>query len=269
MFTAGAGAAAAFAEDPQVKGKQLVNDAIEALGGQKFLKVQNRVESGRAYSFFQSELSGLSLAKIYTRYVPVDADKTDTVVGQQEYQGLGKEEGFYVVFREEGAWEVTYRGPTRIDKDQIDRHKDTVLHNFLYMARQRLNEPGMIFDYKGSDVIENTPVETVDIVDAKNRVVTVYFHPTTKLPVRQLYVWRNAERERMDEVTRFSRYRDVDGTQWPSQINRERNGQKVYEMFADSVEINRQLPEDHFAIPTESSRPFKPGKIEKKSVKTR
>jgi hypothetical protein len=82
--------------------------------------------------------------------------------------------------------------------------------------------------------------------------------------VRQLYVWRDATRERMDEVTRFARYRDVDGTQWPYQIDRERNGQKVYQMFADSVEINQDLPEDHFAIPTPSSRPFKPGKIEKK-----
>jgi hypothetical protein len=35
-------------------------------------------------------------------------------------------------------------------------------------------------------------------------------------------------------------------------------------MFADSVEINQDLPEDHFAIPTEASRPFKPGKTEKK-----
>lgn len=262
LFTAGA--AAAFGQDPLVKGKQLVDDAIAALGGPKFLAMQNRVESGRAYSFFQSQLSGLSVAKFYTRYLPVPAGQTDSFVGQQEYQGLGKEEAFYVLFRDEGAWEVTYRGPTKIDKDQVDRHKDTVLHNFFYMAKQRLKEPGMIFEYKGSDVVENTPVEIVDIIDAKNKVVKVYFHPTTKLPVRQLYVWRDATRERMDEVTRFARYREVDGIQWPYQTNRERNGQKIYEMFADSVEMNADLPEDHFAIPTESSRPFKPGKVEKK-----
>jgi hypothetical protein len=262
----GASAAVAWAvdEDPQVKGKRIVDDAIAALGGEKFLTVRNRVERGRAYSFFQSELSGLAVAAIYTRYVPVPEGQTDSFVGQQEYQGLGKEEAYYVVFRDEGAWEVTYRGPTKIDKDQVERRRDTVLHNFLYIARQRLKEPGMIFEYKGSDVVDNGPVEIVDIIDAKNRVVKVYFHPTTKLPVRQLYVWRDATRERMDEVTRFARYREVDGIQWPFQTDRERNGQKVYQMFADSVEINQDLPEDHFAIPTEASRPFKPGKTEKK-----
>jgi hypothetical protein len=265
-FVLGTTAATAFAaaDDPLVKGKQIVDDAIAALGGQKFLSVENRVESGRAYSFSQSQLSGLSVAKFYTRYVPVPAGQTDSFVGQQEYQGLSKEEAFYVLFRDEGGWEVTYRGPTRLEKDQVERHKDTVLHNFLYMAKQRLKEPGMIFEYKGGDVVENTPVEIVDIIDSKNRVVKVYFHPTTKLPVRQLYVWRDATRERMDEVTRFARYREVDGTQWPYQIDRERNGQKIYQMFADSVEINQDLPEDHFAIPTDSSRPFKPGKTDKK-----
>src|SRR6185312_683775 len=141
-------------------------------------------------------------AKIYTRYVPVPEGQTNSFVGQQEYQGLGKEEAYYAVFRDEGAWEVTYRGPTPIDKDQVDRHKDTVLHNFLYIARERLKEPGMIFEYKGGDVVDNAPAEIVDIIDSKNRVVKVYFHPTTKLPVRQLDVWRDAERVRIDEVTR-------------------------------------------------------------------
>lgn len=257
-------AALAFGEDAQVRGRQIIDDAIAVLGGQKFLDVENLVESGRAYSFYQSQLSGLSVAKFMTRYVPVEAGKTDSFVGQQEYQGLGKEESFYVLFRDEGAWEVTYRGPTKLDKDQVERHKDTVLHNLFYILRKRLNEPGMVFEYKGSDVIDNTPVNIVEIIDAKNKVVTAYFHPTTKLPVRQLYVWRNAARERFDEVTRFSRYREVDGTQWPFQIHRERNGQKIYEMFADSVQINQNLPEDHFAIPTDASRPFKPSKTQKK-----
>ena len=115
----------------------------------------------------------------------------------------------------------------------------------------------MIFEYKGTDVIENTPMNIVDIIDSKNRVTTAYFHPGTKLPLRQSYVWRDTDRERNEEITRFSRYRNVDGVQWPYQVNRERNGRKIYEMFADTVQINQQIDEKRFAIPDANSRPIK------------
>jgi len=251
-------AALVVAQDAQVKGRQIVDDAIKALGGDKFLSVQNRVETGRAYSFFLDELSGLSVARFYTRYVPVDPAKSGSELAQQEHHGLGKDEAFYRVFREEGAWEVTYRGPTKIEKEQVERHHDATLFNIFYILRNRLKEPGLVFEARGSDVIENTPVNLVDIIDSKNRVVTVYFHPTTKLPLRQSFVWRDPEtRERFEEVTRFARYRDVSGTQWPFQTNRERNGRKIYEMFADSVVINQKIDEKRFAIPDVNSRPIK------------
>lgn len=251
-------ASLAFAQDLQVRGKQIVDDAIAALGGDKFLSVENRVETGRAYSFYQKQLSGLSVARFYTLYVPIDPSKTGTEIAQQEYQAYGKNEDFFVLFRDEGAWEVTYRGPKELEQNQIDRHRDSTLHNILYILQMRLKEPGLVFESRGSDVVDNVPVNVVDVIDSKNRVVTVYFHPTTKLPVKQSWVWRDAKtRERFEEVTRFARYREVNGTQWPFQTNRERNGEKIYEMFADSVAINQKVDDIKFAIPTPTTRPFK------------
>jgi hypothetical protein len=101
-------------------------------------------------------------------------------------------------------------------------------------------------------------VNVVDVIDSENRVVTVYIHGATKLPVRQDWVWRDpVTRERNVEVTRFSRYRDVAGTQWPFQMHRERNDRKTYEMFAETVTINQDLDGNLFAIPDENTRPPK------------
>jgi hypothetical protein len=251
-------ATTAFGQDAQVKGRQLIDDAVKALGGEKFLSVQNRIETGRAYSFAFDTLSGLSVARFYTRYIPLDPSKSGMELAQQEHQGLNKNEAFYRLFREEGGWEVTFRGPTKLEKEQVERYHDSILHNVFYILRNRLQEPGMIFEARGSDVIENTPMNLVDIIDSKNRVVTAYFHPTTKLPLRQKWDWRDPEtRERFEEVTRFARFRNVDGTQWPFQTNRERNGRKTYEMFADTVVINQVIDERRFAIPDASSLPFK------------
>jgi hypothetical protein len=100
------------------------------------------------------------------------------------------------------------------------------------------------------DVVENQPVELVDITDAQNRVITVAFHHSTKLPVRQVWIWRDPQtKERNEEITRFSRYRSVDGIQWPQQMNRERNGEKVYDIFSETVLFNQDFPDDLFANP--------------------
>ena len=249
-------AALASAQDNQVRGKQLINEMIQALGGEKFLTVQNRVETGRAYSFYNEELSGLSIAKFYTRYVA--EEKPGSKLAQQERQGFGKDEFYFVIFREEGGWEVTYRGPKPLEKDQVSRHHDSVTNNIFYILRNRMKEPGLVFESRGTSVIDNMSVNLVDVIDAENRVVTVAIHTATKLPVRQDWVWRDpVTHERNVEVTRFSRYREVGGTRWPFQMHRERNDQKIYEMFADTVTINQDLADGLFAIPDASTRPPK------------
>jgi hypothetical protein len=51
-------AAFSAAETPSAtRGKKVIDDAIAALGGKKFLEMQDRVETGRAYSFYRDNLS--------------------------------------------------------------------------------------------------------------------------------------------------------------------------------------------------------------------
>ena len=256
-----AAAGLANAQDAETRGKKVIDDAIAALGGQKFLAMQDRIEKGRAYSFFHDQISGLAVAKIYTRYIYVPPDRTGTDLGILEREAFGKNEDYYVLFRQEGAWEVTFRGPKELEKDRIQRNRDTMLNDVLYILRMRLHEAGMIFESQGSDVIENRPVNVVDITDSQNRVVRVYFHQTTKLPVQQSWVWHDPKtKDREEEVTRYSRYRLTDGIQWPQQIHRERNGEKVYDIFSDFVSVNQDLPDNLFAVPGPDTRPDPPRK---------
>ncbi len=109
----------------------------------------------------------------------------------------------------------------------------------------------MIFELRGTDVFDNLPVQIVDMTDSQDRVETVYFHESTKLPVREIYSWRDPQtKERNDEETRFSRYRDAGaGVQWPHDITRKRNGEKVYEIFSESVVIDQDLTDNLFSVP--------------------
>jgi hypothetical protein len=239
-------ALAASAETPADRGKRVVHDALQALGGDAYLHMDDRVESGRAYSFYRQELSGLSIARIYTRYLTPAPGQ----LSARERQAFGKDEYSAVLFNESGAWELTFRGARPLQDERYANYKDSTLRNIFYILRERLDEPGMTFYSQGSDIYLNQPVEIVDIADADNRAVTVYFNRTTKLPIRQLFKRRNPEFKDFDtEETSFSKYRDVSGVKWPFDMRRERNGEKTYEIFSDSVEINKNLKDDLFTLP--------------------
>jgi hypothetical protein len=236
------------AETPTERGKRVVHEALQALGGDAYLQMEDRVEAGRAYSFYRQELTGLSLAKIYTRYLAPVPGK----VSVRERQAFGKDEYSAVLFTEMGAWEITFRGARPLTDERYANYQDSTLRNIFYILRQRLDEPGMTFYSQGADIYLNQPVEIVDITDADNRAVTVYFSQTSKLPIRQVFKRRNPEYKDLDEeVMVFSKYRDVGGgIKWPFDMRRDRNGEKNYEIFSDSVEINKNLTDDLFTLPT-------------------
>jgi hypothetical protein len=242
----------ARAETPEQRGKRVVDECLQALGGDSYLNMQNRVESGRAYSFYRESLTGLSIAKIYTRY---DSGVTDTAhnIAQHERDNYDKKEDYGTLFTDKEAWDVTYRGARPLPADRFARYKETTLRDVFYIMRVRLHEPGWVIESKGADVIENRPVEIVDLTDADNVLTTVYFDQITKLPVRQVFFRRDpVTKDRNEEVTHFTKYRDAgDGVQWPFAIERDRNGEKIYEIFSASVEVNaKKVGDDLFLLPS-------------------
>jgi hypothetical protein len=237
------------AEDAASRGSRVVHDALKALGGDAFLSMKDRVETGRAYSFFRSELSGLSVAKIYTRLLPAPGTGG---LALQERESFGKkEEESAVLLTGEGAWDVTFRGARPLEPERLQNYKDSTLRNIFYILLRRLNEPGLSFYSQGSDILQNQPVEIVDITDSENRTVTVYFGKSDGLPVRQAFKRRNPTYKDFDtEVTVFSKYKDVGGgVKWPLGVRRERNGEKIFEMYCESVAINQNLPDGLFSLP--------------------
>src|SRR3982751_4739707 len=131
-----------------------MNEALAAVGGQNFVDMKDRTETGRAYSFYREQLTGLSIAHIFTRYYPPQPGK----VALRERQTFGKKEDSIVLLDETAGYQLTYRGAKPLPKERYDRFTESTLRNVLYTLHSRMNEPGMIFDYKGSDIFENVPV---------------------------------------------------------------------------------------------------------------
>jgi len=242
----------ASAETNQERGKRIVDQAVAALGGDNFLRMQDRIESGRAYSFYREELNGLSIAKIYTRYLIRPEPPVPGFLGVREREAFGKKEDSAVILADGKGYDISFRGARPLADERLERFKESTLRNVFYILRQRLGEPGLIMDFRGADVVENQSVDIVDITDADNRVVTVYFGHVTHLPAKQVTYRRDPQsKDRLEEVTRYSKYRDVGGVTWPYDIQRERDGEKIYQMYSDSVVINKDLADNLFTLPAD------------------
>ena len=239
--------ALAGTETAEQRGKRVVGEALAALGGDAFLKVEDRTEDGRAYSFYRDRLTGLSIARIYTKYLVAESNGK---LAQVERQAFGKDEDYLILFTQDRGYQITYRGAKPLPADRQERYFASTRRNIFYILRHRLNEPGLIIEGKGADVWQNTPVEVVDITDADNNVLTVYFNRRTKLPLRQTYVIRDPKTRDRDEFSSaFAKYRDVGGgVQWPYHIRSERNGEKTFELFSESVTVNQKLDPSLFQL---------------------
>jgi hypothetical protein len=224
----------AAAQDPN-RGREVVEKSLAALGGAKFLAMETRMEQGRLYSFYRERLNGMARARVYTKYEQIDGG-----FGVRERQSFGKDDEDYAyLFTATEGVQVNYRGVRPLPPGQYERYVDTMMRNIFYILRFRMNELGMVFEFKETGVVDNNPVEVVDITDAENRVVTVYFHRTTHLPVKQVSFRRDPDaKRRIEEATVFNKYRETAGVMWPWSIVRYRDGNRIFEMYSENVTIN-------------------------------
>jgi len=242
------------AETAQERGRAIVDKALQAVGGKNFLAMENRVEAGRLYSFYREQLNGLATARVYTKY-----GKPEGGLAIRERQSFGKkEEDYAYLFTDKEGVQVTYRGVRPLPEGQYERYIDTMMRNVFYILRYRMDELGMIFEFKETAVFDNNPVDVVEITDAENRAVTVYFHQRTHLPIRQEFVRRDPDsKRRIEETTIYNKYRDVGGVMWPWSIVRFRDGSKIFEMYSESVSINDKKVEDDLFEPPAGAKRLK------------
>lgn len=234
--------------DSSAKAKQLVNQSIAALGGDRFLNMKNRVARGRIYAFFHDRLSGLDVTTIYTDYL---SDPTGKGIRLREREVLGKKQDYSYLFLPDQGWDLTFRGARPIPDESWQGYVRNTENDILYILKIRHDEPGMIYDYIGSDVYLSTHVEVVDITDSQSRSVRVYFDHNTLFPIHETFTWLDPDtRVHNDESFDYDKFRDAgDGIMWPYVIQRERNGYKTYQMFATKVEVNQPVPPKTFELP--------------------
>jgi hypothetical protein len=237
-------------EESAAKAKEILQQAIRALGGPAYLNVHD-VTCKLRYSQFGHSGDVNGFAKLIDYSIPPDKDRTENLPKRNLIQVMNGDKG----------WVLDRGGVSEASEVDIAQFRDDVRKDIDNILRHRLKEPGMIFRYGGPDVVDLKEADWVELVDSENRTVRLAIAKSTHLPIRKVVVSRDsASRMKRDELEYYSNYHPIAGIETPYQITRERNGMKVYQAFFDNCEYNTNLSESVFTKESLEDRWAKVGK---------
>jgi hypothetical protein len=221
------------------KARAVLDGAIQALGGEAFLKARDLREEGRAFQFGrEEELQGMARFVAYEKFP------------DRERQELGRDKEVIFVLNDGRAWEKDMHGVLALPDSEIERIRYNRLLSIEDILRHRLNEPGVLLRYAGTDVVGGRRVDLVEFEDSNNRLVTIAVEQDSHLPVRRHYTRRNPRDNLKDvEVETLGSYRRVGSIAYPFYRMRQRNGEKIFEVFVNTAAFNQNLPDALFERP--------------------
>jgi hypothetical protein len=223
-------------DQSEAKAKQIMQAAVQALGGAAFLNVHDVTCTGNLGQFDHAgQLTGFEKFIDYAE--PPSKDRTENLPQRNEID----------VFNGDQGWVLDRGGVSEEPATQVAVFQEDVKKDLYDILRHRINEPGMEIRYDGQDIVDLKQVDWVELVDSENRTIRIAFDRATHLPVRKTVQSRDPKlRMTSNEVEYYSLYYEVNGIETPKQITRERNNMKVYQVFFDKCEYNTGLDDAMF-----------------------
>lgn len=245
-----ASAALAAPEDEDTrKAKALVQQAIQALGGQAYLTVRDREQNGRIYGFHHGRQSGEG-ALFWSFSEFPDKERVE----------LTKERDIAELFVGDKGYEITYKGVHAIEQKDLDDYLRRRHFSLDTVLRTWVNDPGVIFLYEGFAVAAQHPSEQVKLINARDEAVTLDFDSQSHLPVKKSFWWRDpVDRQRNVEDEVYENYKPISGVMVPQNVTRFFNGDMSNQRFIFSATINQGLDPAMFD-PNSGYDPNKPAK---------
>jgi hypothetical protein len=236
------------------KAKAVIDQAIQALGGQAWLTIRDREQQGRIYGFHHGRASGAGGLFWSFNEFP-DKERVE----------LTKERDVAELYVGSKGYELTYKGAHPIEKKDLEDYLRRRRFSLETVLRNWVNDPSVVLLFDGFAIAAQHPSQQVTLINAENESVTLYFDNDTHLPVKKSFSWRDpVDKQKNLEEEVYENYRAVSGIMAPYNITRYFMGDMASQRFINSVTINQGLDEAMFD-PNSGYYPNKPvGKQDRK-----
>ncbi|MGZ4787213.1 MAG: hypothetical protein ACXVZX_01760 [Terriglobales bacterium] len=228
------------------KARALLQQMINAMGGQAYLNIHTMEQEGRSYSYYngQPNSGGIPFWRFYK--LP---DKDRTEVSKQR-------DVIYINVGDKG-YEKTFKGVAPMEPDQLKDYQRRHEHSLEIVLRKWLPDPTTALFYDGPAVAEQKPCDTVTLMNAKNDSVTIYIESNNHLPVKKTFQWRDPmDNLKNTEGEVFDNWRLEQGIPTPHTILLSHNGDTIRQRFIAVVRYNTDIPDSMFDV-TVSYDPYK------------
>jgi len=220
----------ASAQTNQQKARALVDQMIQALGGQAYLTVQDYYAEGRSGSYHNESLQGTSL--FYRFWEWPDKDRIE----------LTKQRDIVQLYVGDQAYEITYRGVRPIDIHKEERAGQAIVRRYYSLEnvlRTWMKEPGILLLDEGPGISEGHMAEKLTIINSKNESVTIFVDPSTHLPLEKHFSIRDPRyRERDEEVLVYGDWKVIQGINTPRMTLIKRNGEMLSQQIILNINYN-------------------------------
>jgi hypothetical protein len=229
------------------KAKALIDQAIQALGGQVWLTIRDREQQGRIYGFHHGRASGAGgLFWGFTEFP--DRERVE----------LTKERDIAELYVGSKGYELTYKGAHPLDKKDLDDYLRRRRFSLETVLRTWVNDPGVVLLFDGFAIAAQHPAQQVTLINTKDESVTLYFDSETHLPVKKSFAWRDpVDKQKNIEEEVYDDYKPVSGVMAPYNVTRFFNGDMASQRFINSVTVNQGIDEAMFD-PNSGYDPNKP-----------
>ena len=218
------------------KAKAIIEQAIQALGGQTYLTLRDREQQGRGYSFHHGRPNGSG--GVFWSF---------TEFPDKERVELTKERDVAELYVGNKAWEITYKGPHLVEQKDLDDYLRRRRFSLDTVLRTWVNDPSVVLLFEGFAIAAQHPATQITLINSQNESVTLYFDSDTHLPVKKSFSWRDpTDRQKNVEEEVYENYRQVSGVMAPYNLTRYFNGDMTNQRFLNSVTINQGLDEAMF-----------------------
>ena len=213
------------------KAKAIVDQALQALGGQTYLTIRDREQQGRGYGFHHGQPTGGG--GVFWSF---------TEFPDKERVEVTKERDIAELYVGNKGWEITYKGPHPLDPKDLEDYLRRRRFSLETVLRTWVNDPGVVLLYEGAANAAQHPASQITLINSQNESVTLYFDTDTHLPVKKSFSWRDpVDRQKNIEEEVYENYRAVSGVIAPYNITRYFNGDMASQRFLNSVTINQGL----------------------------
>jgi hypothetical protein len=240
--------------DSAHKARAVLDQAIQALGGQAYLTYENKSETGRFYPLYHGRTNSLGIPYNYYIKYP-DKDRLEVIHMRNVfllYWQVGNvpvkdKSDIVLIHNGTKGYEITYKGTAPQDPTDLAGYLRRHQHSLDAVLRKWINDPTVALFYDGLAIVDGKATDQVTLLNSLNDSVTVNMDQNTHLPMKTSFTWRDPEDKQKnieDEV--YDNYRLVQGIMTPHSVTRNFNGEMSHQRFINVAKYNLPLPDTLF-----------------------